>query len=232
MNFIVGKQPLDAGRSEMIDLISGKTGLKSQDVVLMMDAFSFFIRKKTIEQGCACVTGIGKFYVKPHDYSLYGRKYHTIDFFPSDDFKERVKGTRHDMIVYTAPFIEQLKVFSKMFGLKHVDAKYLFRLYLSSISSILRKYNEFRIPRLGTFKLKFEPRFLNLGIAKKWNYDKTIILIDFKLADPFFREVNKQVSQYNVYERLKQMLYLVGQSRDISRKEYNKDHDYKKDKGY
>lgn len=220
MNLIVGKQPLEAGRSEMIDIISTKTGLKSKDVILIVDAFSLIIRKMVIEQGAVAVSGIGKFFVKPLNYTLYDRKYHTVEFKAFDDLRERVKGTRKDLIVHCFPFVERLKVISKMFGLKLIDVKYLFRLYLTSIAIILKKYKEYRIPRIGTIRLK--PLNCKSGITKKWNYNKPVYSIIFKMSDPFFRELNKQINQYNTYERLRQMLYLVGESRDIIRKGYTK----------
>ena len=227
MNLIVGKQPLDAGRSEMIDLITEKTGLKSQDVVLIIDSFSFFIRKLIIEQGSVCVRSLGTFYIKPFSYELYGCKYHTIRFDPGDKLKLRVKQQKiTKLIKHCVPFREQLKIVSKMFGLKYEDVKFIFRLYITLIASMLSKYKEYRIPRIGVLKIVNTPHSY---ISKKWNYDKPIHRINFKLSDPFFREINKKTNQYSVYARLMQMLYLVGESRDIIRKEYVKD-DSKKTK--
>lgn len=229
MNLIVGKQPLDAGKAEMLDIISYKTGLKSTDITLLIDAFSFFIRKRTIEYGSTNIMGVGKFYVKPYSYSLYGRKYHLIDFYPVDDLRERVRGVLTTPVKFCAPLFEQLKVVSKMFGLKNTDTRMLYKLWLTTISEIIRKYKEYRIPRIGIIKV--QETKAQTGIVKKLNYDKPMFIFDFVLADPFFRELNKQTKQYAVYERLQQMLYLVGESREVSRKEYDKNHDYKKDKG-
>jgi nucleoid DNA-binding protein len=231
MNLIVGKQPLEASRAEQLDLISAKTGLKTQDLMLVIDIFSFFIRKRLLENGCVCVFGIGKFYVIPFNYELYGHKYHTVGFNASDDFRERVKGTKSSMIEYCVPFVEQLKIISKMFGIKIKDVRFLFCYYLTTISTVLRKYKEYRLHRIGTFRLVQKPELALSGVSKRWNCKIIPNTIEFTLADPFFRELNKQSKQYSVYERPKQMLYLVGMSRDIHRKELEKEHDYSKDKG-
>lgn len=232
MNLIVGKSSLEAGKAEILDMISSKTGLKNQDILLIFDAFSFFIRKKILEEGCAFVSGLGKFYVVPKRITLYGKKYDTIKFYPSDDFRERIKGTNKKLITFCAPFVEQLKVVSRMFGLKQSDTKFLFRYYFTIISIILRKYKVFRLYRIGTFKLEEKPFLGKSGITKQWDYDKNISCVEFKASDSFFREINKHTNVYNMCERLQQMLYLIGENRTINRKVYDLNHDYKKDKGF
>lgn len=231
MNLIVGKQPLEASRSEHLEIISSKTGLKSQDILIIIDMFTFFIRKRLLENGCVNVCGLGKFYVSPFNYELYGHKYHTIEFNPADDFRERVKGTRTSLITYCTPFVEQLKVISTIFGIKIKDTRFIFRYYLTTIATVLRKYKEYRIHRIGTLRLVSKPELALSGVTKQWNCKSVPHVIEFVLADPFFRELNKQNNQFNVYERTKQMFYLVSLSRDINRKEYRRDHDYSKDKG-
>jgi nucleoid DNA-binding protein len=232
MNLIVGKSPLEAGKAEIIDMISSKTGLKSQDILLIFDAFSFFIRKKILEDGCAFVSGVGKFYVVPKSINLCNKRYNTVKFYPSDDFRERIKGTNKKLITFCAPFVEQLKIVSKMFGLKQSDTKFIFKYYFTIISIILKKYKTFRLYRIGTFKLEEKPFLGKSGITKQWDYNEEISCVEFKISDSFFRETNKQTSVYNMNERLQQMLYLVGVGRNINRKEYNINHDYKKDKGF
>ncbi|MDD5650312.1 MAG: hypothetical protein PHF86_07850 [Candidatus Nanoarchaeia archaeon] len=231
MNLIVGKQPLEASKAEHLEIMSAKTGLKTQDITLVIDLFSFFIRKRLLEQGCVCVFGLGKFYVVPYSYNLYGHRYHIVDFNPADDFRERIKNTKKTIIEYCVPFVEQLKLISIMLGIKVKDTRFLFCYYLTTIANVLRKYRIYRIHRIGTLKLVQKPSLALSGVTKQWNYKIIPDTIEFVLSDPLFRELNKQSNQYNVYERSKQMLYLTGLSRDILRKEFKKDYDYSKDKG-
>jgi len=228
MNFIVGKQPLDASKAELLDLMSSRTGISSLNLNLIIDAFSFFIRKRLLEEGFAYVHDLGKFFVRPYVYKLYHRRYHVIDFVSVDNFKERLKGTRKGRVIYCKLFRPQLKIVAKMFGLKQKDAVYLYCLYLFYIPIMLKKYKEFRINRIGCLKL-IKASHPNTGAITKWNCKNiSDYNVTFVMCGTIFRELNKKTNQFFVDARLKQMLYVSGVSREITRKEFKEGDDYKK----
>lgn len=229
MNLIIGKKPSDAARSETVDLICSKTGLKNQEVVLLIDLFSFFIRREIIEQGFSYVYSLGKFYVKPFSHRLYGTKYHLIDFVAADDLKERIKGTNKTDITRCSLTKDDLEIVKKFFGLNSLDTKYLFRLFVLCISIFLKKYRVYRIPRLGSLNLVQNPELAKSGVSKRWNTSHiNIDTVKFTTSDPFFRELNKKINQFYMYDRLRQMFVVSNVSRDISRTTYKVDYDYKK----
>jgi nucleoid DNA-binding protein len=229
MNLIVGKRPLDAGKSETIDLICSKTGLKNNDIVLLLDIFSFFIRKNVVETGSAYITDLGRFFVKPNSCKLYSCTYHKVDFIACDDFKERIKGTKNSPVKQCSMSKSELKIVSDLFGIKAIDIKYLHKLFIFCISIFLKKYKTYRISRLGILTLVEKVTLRESPITKQWNAKNVNInLIKFKMSDPFFRELNRKTPQYFVYSRLNHMFVLSGINRNIIRKEYRQDYDYKK----
>jgi hypothetical protein len=231
MNLIFGKEPLDASKSETIDLICCKTGLKSNYVVLLLDAFSFFLRKRVIETGGYYIRGLGVFYVKPNSSRLYGHKHHKVIFTPCDDFKERIKGTKDSPIKHCSLLQTEIKAISCMFGLKILDVKYLHKLFIYCIIIYSKKYRIYRIPRVGNLKLSEFEFYKHSTIAKQWNTKNiNITRVNFLMSDYFFRELNKKTSQYFMYDRLSQMLTLSDMSRNITRKEYTENYDYKEAK--
>jgi len=226
MNLIVGKQPLEASKSEMIDLLSCRSGLKSEIICLLIDAFSLFLRKLIVQQGYVTIRGVGRFYVKPNKVVLAKRRYYTVGFFPFDRIKERVKG-RSDLIGHVI-YRKQLKTISKMFGISFENVVFLYKLYLSSIAFMLKKYGVFRFHKIGTFKLDYVDSFANKYITKKQGYTKPIFLIRFECGGCLFKEINKNTKKYIVIHRLLKMLYLIGESVDIEQREYDEKINYKK----
>lgn len=226
MNLIVGKQPLEAGKADMIDLLSSKTGLSNEIVCLLIDAFSFFLRKMIVEQGYVTISGIGRFYVKSKKIVLMKRKYYNVGFCPFDKMKERVKG-RNNLIVQII-YRKQLKLISKMFGINFENVNFLYRFYISSIPFMLKKYGVFRFHKIGIFKLEYKNSFSNKYITKKQGYTKPIFLIRFECGGCLFKEINRTTKKYIVLNRLLKMLYLMGESIDIVQKEYDEKINYKK----
>ncbi|MDD5649686.1 MAG: hypothetical protein PHF86_04600 [Candidatus Nanoarchaeia archaeon] len=223
-----GKKPSNASFSDTLDLMYVKTGIKPNDLLLLIDAFSFFIRKVLIETGHIYIYGLGRFFIRHHALRIYKKKYDIVHFVSCDDFKERIKRTRNDVIKFCNFTDKEFKVISDLFGYEIDDVKYLSKLFFYCVPIYLLKYKIFKIPRFGSFVLE-EVAYEKMCISKKYG-GKNInrYRIRFYMIDGFFRELNKKTNCYYMYDRLIKMFVIAGVSRKITRKKLDVNYDYKK----
>jgi nucleoid DNA-binding protein len=227
-----GKTVLAIAQDEAVLFMHEKTGLGNRFLRLIIEIFIIIIKRILIEQGELYILGFGKFRLKIYRYKERIDSYNVF-FSACDDFKEIMKGQRKIKMIPKQAFILKKKFIevARMLGVSYEDVKYLFSLYIYCIIVYLLKYNEYKLPKFGWFKIIDKPYLKLSGLSKKFNSEVNTRQVVFKLTPLGVREINRWKRSISACKRLKRMFYFSKIDRTIkSRPRLIKDNDVPKAK--
>jgi nucleoid DNA-binding protein len=234
MNEINGKKAFAISREETLSLMTEKTGLSPQMVRLVIEAFTFVIRKTLLENGKIIIYKLGTFFLKIHRRKDRIRRY-AILFKTCDDFKDMMAGTEKPRYVKKQqhslkPLFRQI---AQMLGIKLCDIRHLFSLYTYCIIANLLKYNEYKIDTVGFFMIVDDnTKYRNTGISMRHEHIRSKYLT-FRTYRTLTIESNRWRKSLCLSKRLKTMFYFAKIDRTIKPKPFFlKDNDTKYVKYY
>lgn len=207
MSLINGRDVSIIANNEILDFMSNKTGLSKENLNLIIETFTFFLKKELMEIGRIYVCNLGEFLIKP--YSIQEkilknlRRRHSIKFISSKYFRIIMEGEKDIPLEKFAAKKDFLKELNTLFGIKFKDAKFLFGLYFFCVVTYLRKYGECRISKFGKLIFKVDPK------------DPESKKIFFIPGQTTLKELNKNHKNFYLSPRLKRMFYLCGISRQV-----------------
>lgn len=217
-----GEIALAIGFKETVNFIKEKTGLNEQMIHLVLEIFSFVIKKTLFEHGKLHFFTLGTFFVKFFKHKNRVKNKYNICFCSSDDFKEMIKLERSPFFCLKQAFVLRTKFrqVSDMLGIKKSDIRYLFALYSYCIIVNLLKYNEYKMHKFGYLRIIDRETLKKTGISKNYQGNVNTKIVSFKLTSTSFDEVNRFKSSIEVSERLKRMLYFAKIDRTIKKIPY------------